>query len=128
MNWLTFVPLYFQWHYTKGTKDLVAVWSNFLWFEFHFFSVPVMLKTLFVPFRRLGETYPKFIDFEEFFSALLVNTLMRIVGAVLRLCIIVVGLLTWVILFGLGIAVFAAWLLLPALLVVMFINGLSHLV
>jgi len=86
-----------------------------------------MVRTLFVPFRRLGESYPKFANIWEYFSAFIVNTLMRLVGAVLRFVIIIIGLVTWILLFSLGLLAFLIWLILPALLVFMFIKGVYYL-
>ncbi|MEK7136545.1 MAG: hypothetical protein AAB821_03070 [Patescibacteria group bacterium] len=127
MTWLAFGPLYFYWHYTKGARDFFVVWKNLLWFEYHFFSIPVMFQTLFVPFRRMAESYPKLLDIEEFFSAFVVNILMRLVGAVIRLGIIIVGASLWLILLLVGVLAFIAWFILPVILVFMFVSGIYHL-
>jgi hypothetical protein len=38
------VPEYLAWHYTEAVRLWLNIVSNFLWFTYHFFSMPVMLR------------------------------------------------------------------------------------
>lgn len=104
---------YLLWHYTTGFADLFGVVRNFLWFFYNFFSIPLLLRTLFSPLERLQEKYTGGLDVAEFFSTLAVNIIMRLVGAALRLFVIVFGLLTLTATGGIGSILFVAWVFLP---------------
>jgi len=125
MNAVSIIPIYFAWHYGRAFGDLFRLWRNLLWFAFHFFSIGSSARTLFSPWRRLGENRSKGFNPGVFFESLIVNTIMRIVGAVMRLSTIFIGLVFWVIIFLLGIIAVFAWIILPALIVVIFLSGIK---
>lgn len=107
---------YAKWHYVQGLRELVLVGQNFLWFVAHFFSFKLLLRTIFAPWKRMGESYGEGFDLGQFASAFIVNSLMRIVGFVSRVVVLLVGLVAFfaVLFFFLG--VFLVWLLAPAVL------------
>ena len=110
---------YIRWHYLRGFRELIYLCRNFLQFIVHLFSIPLLLKTLFHPWRRMGEAYKKGLDPEAIISALIVNMIMRAVGFISRLAIISVGLLGLLfVLIGSALAI-VAWLFLPLILVVL---------
>ncbi|NTV44325.1 MAG: hypothetical protein HGA67_01340 [Candidatus Yonathbacteria bacterium] len=109
----SFVGRYLWWHYTTAVSDLTKTGKTLVWFVGHFFSFGTLIRTLFNPWKRMGEKYPSVIDFWSFFEVLLVNTLMRIVGTVTRLALIVIGavaLFFSVLLYALS---FVLWFLAP---------------
>ncbi|MEX0672511.1 MAG: hypothetical protein WDZ82_02880 [Candidatus Paceibacterota bacterium] len=109
----SFLVDYALWHYTRAISDGVRILRNFVWFCFHFFSLALLARTLFAPFEKLGERYPRGFDVPQILSAFVVNILMRIVGALSRLIIISVGLLCMagVVLFG--VIGFIVWIIFP---------------
>lgn len=108
---------YAKWHYGQGIRELIAVAQNFLWFIAHFFSFKLLLKTLFAPWRRLGESYGRGFNVGAYASAFVVNSLMRLVGFVTRTCVLVVGLASYVLVLALSILIFIIWFLAPAILI-----------
>ncbi len=64
---------------------------------------------------------------EDFFGNLIVNTLMRLVGAVIRLIFIIMGVVSVLLCAVLGLAVLAFWLVLPFLLIYTFLQGINLL-
>jgi len=74
---------------TQGLKS----WKNFLKFWLYFFSIGLLLKTLFAPWRRDVTKYPRGFDIKQWAQVLLFNLLSRIIGAIVRLVAIVFGLL-----------------------------------
>ncbi len=117
---------YVRWHYGKAIVDYINIVRNFVWFFYNFFSLPLMVRTLFAPFRRLGESYEgKGLHFEAFFTALTVNTLMRLVGFVMRTLLIIVGLLFILLTIVAGTLFFFIWLLAPLLLLFLIIYGVE---
>ena len=107
---------YAKWHYGRGIKEYVGITGNILGFLWHFFSFKILLQTLLQPVRRLGEGYEKGMGVANFFSALLVNILMRLVGLFLRLSIMFVGLCVYVLIIPILFLVLVVWLALPVLI------------
>lgn len=127
MNLVTVLFGYISWHYSKAIFDILGVWVNFLWWTQHFFSLPTLAKTLFSPWKRLHEEYKRGIIDEDFFANLVVNTLMRIVGALFRLVIIIIGLIFLLLVFTLGLIFLIFWFVAPVAIVIFFIYGLTLL-
>lgn len=115
------------WMYVDAPKAFLAVWKDLLWFVYHFFSIPLHARTLFARWKQLGEV-PQRRSLEDWASALLVNTLMRIVGAGIRLLAIVFGLAALLGGIVIGAICFLLWLLMPLVIVGCFIFGLILLV
>jgi hypothetical protein len=115
----TILASYIFWHYGQAYKDLKTIFLNLIWFLFHFFSISVLLKTLFSPWKRVvDETYKGGLDIEGYASATLVNIIMRLVGFVSRSILILAGLICIIFILISAILVFIAWTLLPGLIVV----------
>ena len=104
---------YIVWHYTTAIADIVSIFGNFLSFLYHIFSIPVLARTLFTRWYQLGETREKVFDIGRFFSALLVNTIMRAVGFFVRISVITAGICSIIMAILAGIAVFVFWLFVP---------------
>ncbi len=113
MNGNGIVPSYIRWHYGDALGRIFALWTNFLWFAYTFFSIPLLMRSLFSPWQRIQEEYKKGFDIEAYASSFLVNILMRCVGAFVRIIFIVVGTLSLLLLFGFGLILFVLWFLLP---------------
>ncbi len=119
---------YFVWHYTIALKDLFNLSRNFLWFIFHFFSISVLLKTLFSPWQKLNETYKGGFDFNAFFETLIVNVLMRIVGFFIRLFMVIAGIISWILTFVALLCTFVLWIFLPFIIIILFISSIKLLI
>ena len=129
MNFLSITKNYLVWHYSTAYNDIVHIWWNYIWFVNHLFSVPDVIKSLFAPFKRLQEEKSSFLNHpEEFFSNLLVDLIMRLVGFFLRTVIIFMALLGFTVVIITGFLFLALWTILPVLIVMLFINGLKTLI
>lgn len=127
MNIFLLVPHYIVWHYTQAISNLFAIWGNLIWFLYNFFSIKLLFQTLLSPFERLTEESKGGLDIESFFSALIVNTLMRIVGFFVRSIVIIIGLLSILLLFLGGLFLFIIWLFIPFLILLFFVLGVLSL-
>lgn len=67
------------------------------------------------------------LDPEEFFSNLVVNVIMRVVGFCLRLFVIVIGLGTLSVISLAGLVGLIVWVVAPALVPVLFVFGFHFL-
>ena len=124
MDILTVPFYYLKWHYSSAIAQGYSIWKNVMWFLYHFFSIPLLLRTFFDQFERLGVGYKKGLYIGENFSVLIVNTLMRLVGMGVRSIVLLIGFITLVLTFFAGIFVFFFWLLFPAIVFCSFVIGL----
>lgn len=111
------------WYYTRAFRDILAVWLNFMWFIVHFFSIPLLLRTMFAPWKRItDESRPKSI--EDFLASHLMNVMSRVLGVLARMSVITVGVF-FLLIGTLGFFLFIAlWVCLPVLSVAAFFYGL----
>ncbi len=124
MRFFTLIPYYLVWHYTSGIINYFSLWGNFIWFSYNYFSFNILLRTLFSPFKRLSEKNSKGLDPGKFFGDLIVNTLMRLIGFLMRTVVIFVGIMvTTVVVLG-GLGLFFIWLILPIVLCFFIVAGL----
>jgi len=104
---------WFVWQFYEMPKFLLQIWKNYLEFASNLFSFPLLLKTFFAPWHRYKWRYPKFFNITEFFNTLISNTFSRILGAMVRIVLIIVGILFQIFVVVTGFIIFVGWLLLP---------------
>lgn len=108
------MPEYIIWHYTVSLRQNINIIINFIWLAYHFFSVPLLLKTLFSPLRWGSE-------------ALWNNRggrfALRVAGFVVRTLTLAFGLMVFVMVALFGILFFLIWLVLPLVIVGLFVIG-----
>jgi|SRR3989344_3241895 len=101
------------WQFYEMPKFLLEVWKNYLVFAANLFSLSLLLKTFFAPWRKYNWKYPKFFDIKEFFNTLISNAFSRILGATVRIVLIIIGILFQIFVVIAGFIIFIGWLLLP---------------
>jgi len=116
---------YGKWHYGQSLSQLAVICRDILKFTANYFSFFILIKSLFCPWRRLGESYPNsWLDGWQILSVFIVNILMRAVGFLARGSMIIVGLISIAVV-ALSIPViFLIWLLLPPLALFLAFTGL----
>ena len=112
------VVMWFLWQFYEMPKFLFSVWRNYLLFGLDYFSIPLLVKTLFSPWRRYNWVYPKGFDIKEFFNTLISNIFSRILGAMCRIVLIVFGIVVQILIFLIGIIAIVLWLLIPFIIIV----------
>lgn len=115
---------YFKWHYSGALKDSFVVATNLIWFVSNLFSIGLLFRTLFAPWKRVTESHDREAGIEDYFATIAVNMMSRVVGAFIRLAVIAVGLLALLFSLVLTAAFYVVWLTAPALLPLMFLYGL----
>lgn len=116
---------WFFWQFLEVPGNILKAWKNFLKFNLNYFSTPLLLKTFFSPWRRYQVFYGKGFDVGRYFEALFSNLIFRILGAVMRSFLIILGLLVEIFIIFAGIIIFFSWLALPALLIGGLIFGIQ---
>jgi len=115
----TLASQWFFWHFYEMPKFLFLVWKNYLSFGLNYFSVPLLLLTLFSPWKKYRWRYPKGFDIGEYFSTFVSNIFSRIIGAICRFSLIIIGIVAQIFIFTLGMVVILFWFLIPVILVVL---------
>ena len=109
-----FLREYVFWHYGEALSDIFAVFKNLLRFGYHFFSLPLLVRTWLSPWYRMSENYGSdWTNFEKIGEAILGNTVMRLVGFVLRTIVIVIGVAFETVLVLFAALFFLAWIAFP---------------
>ena len=107
---------YVKWHYGEGLQEFFGVTKNFLWFVVHFFSFKLLFKTLFDPWKRLGEHYGGGLDLADLASTFIVNLLMRAVGFFTKTIVLLVGLVSYILVLIFSFFLCVIWIFAPVIL------------
>jgi hypothetical protein len=111
-----FFLAYVKWHYGEGLREFFGVARNFLWFVTNFFSFKLLLKTLFAPWRRMGENYEGGFDLAAYASTFIVNTLMRVVGFLTKIVVLLIGLVSYILVLVFSFFLSVIWIFAPAII------------
>ena len=122
-----FVKEYLVWHYGESLAEFLDTEKNFLWFGYHFFSLPLLARTFAAPIYRLEEKKARAFDIGAILGNFIVTTLMRLVGMLVRTVIIAAGLLFESMLLMVSAPAFLIWLLLPIITPLLCIFGIATL-
>src|SRR3990167_10612606 len=86
------VPTFWQWYYKKGIKGAVAVYQSVVLMVYDFFSIGLLFKTLFSPWKR-DVVEPGTPTLQLMLQALWFNLIARFMGSMVRSMVIVFGAL-----------------------------------
>jgi len=114
---------YLTWHFFEMPKNIFLGIKNFLFFGLNYFSIPLLFKTLFSPWRQYRwVSSTRGLDIGVWFEARFSNLISRTIGAIMRIILILIGLFVEVFFLIGGIIIFFDWLVLP----ILSIFGLYH--
>ncbi|MGD0576575.1 MAG: hypothetical protein ABSA74_00665 [Candidatus Staskawiczbacteria bacterium] len=114
------------WHFYEMPRFLLEVWKNYILFALNYFSLPDLLKSLFAPWRKYKWNYPKGFAVGEFLSTFISNSFSRILGAMMRIVLIVAGILFLVFVAVSGLIIFLAWILVPFIIIGGFLFAINY--
>ena len=124
MIYVDLIISYFIWHYSLALVGLFSLSRRLFLFVVDFFSVPILISSLFSPWRRMSEKRKSGFNLGNIFSVLVVNTLMRLVGFVLRGIVLIFGVIVIIVSIIMSITAFVVWLLWPMLILGFLVYGL----
>lgn len=116
MSYIFLVGNYLVWHYTRGVVELCRNWLNLVKFAVRFFSLPVLIETLFAPWKRLDEKKETGFHPGKSFESAILNAIMRLIGFGVRFATLLVGSLVVVFVAAMGPLAFVVWVTLPFIL------------
>ena len=117
-----------QWHFKDALAGLFGCWKNFLVFNWQFFSIGELCRTLFSHWHKMADSYGRGFDPSTFFTILLGNLISRFLGTLVRLVFIVIGLLLEIFIFIIGAAIIILWIFLPLWIVLGLLAGIGLLI
>lgn len=121
-----FILGYINWHYTIAPARILGLLRNYLISTWHRFLIGMHFKTLFAPWHRAKPSdIGGALTFADKFGNAIVDFYIRIIAAIIRLVIILIGLITETILAVAFIMLLAVWLLWPVIFVFLIMRGLA---
>lgn len=123
--------IFFQriaWHFIEVPKEILRIWKNFLLFNLNYFSIPLLLKTLFSPWRKYKESYRGAFNIGRYLETFFANIIYCVLGAIVRSFLIIIGLLLEVFIFFAGPIVLIIWIVLPIILLLALIIGFMMII
>src|SRR3989344_6842987 len=121
------ISLWFSWYFFDVPKEILTGWRNFLLFGLNYFSIPLLLKTLFSHWRRYSWSYGRGFDIARYLNVFGSNLISRLLGAFMRTILIFFGIIAEIFIFIFWLMVFMGWFLLPILLFLGILAGLAIL-
>lgn len=118
--------LYIFWHYTKAWRDIFRIIGNYVWFVSNYFSIRLLWRTLFDPWRRMAIVGGKGTG-DSVVGAILVNTFMRGVGFLMRSITIFVGSLALLLTILCSCFLVFLWVTLPLVVFFLFFAGIGQI-
>jgi hypothetical protein len=115
---------YFYWWYAE---EPVYLWRAIIIVTrkiFHSFSVPLLFRTLFDPWKRDASSAEN-ASFQTLYQIWLNNLVSRLVGFVVRLFTIFTGLLLTTLFFLVATLCFLTWLILPVIIMYLLVSGIE---
>lgn len=113
------LTLWFVWHFYEVPRFLFLIWKNYISFSSDFFSVTLLIKTLFSPWRRYNWKYPRGFDAGAFFNTLISNIFSRIIGLIVRIVLIILGAVAQIAVIMIGGIMILLWILMPLIFLVL---------
>ncbi|MFH1129557.1 MAG: hypothetical protein V1686_02370 [Patescibacteria group bacterium] len=110
------VLVFWRWYYGEALRNVLDAWRNFIIFALSYFSIPLLFKTLFAPWRRDITKKPQGLDFKKLFEYLAFNMISRGTGFLIRFFTILVGIIYLVLTVIIGGIFFILWIILPLLI------------
>ncbi len=111
--------MWLDWHFSQMPAFLLQLWQNYFWFTWDFFSIKLLLLTLFSTWRQTETHYSKRFSIGDYFAGLIYNMYSRLMGAMVRLAVVAIGLVAQMTVVLLGVAVFMVWYTLPFAVIVL---------
>ena len=120
---LTFIG----WYYAETPINILRTGENFIQWSWHFFSIRYLLRRILWPWHKDITPYGRGFDFGRYARIFSWNLISRVLGAVLRISVVIFGLAAQVVIVVLTIVICVLWLILPLIILLLLIIGVANL-
>ena len=127
-NMVMLVTAMFQWWYTAGWKTFFNNFSEKLQAIADQFSIGLLLKTLFAPFRQIDSDHLDNVSISERFQSFIARTISRFIGALIRTFVILAGIIVLFFTTIFGFIFMLVWPLIPTLPIICIILKIAQVV
>lgn len=111
---MIFLMGFLSWHYSEGLNSYLRRWYFLMAWVVHYFSLPLLIPTMFSPWKRLTDTEEIVgLNIEKIFEQFTFNVISRGIGAVVRLSLLFFGTLAFIPTFVVGIIGLIFWVSCP---------------
>lgn len=105
---------FISWHYSKGLDYYLKRWLFFIDWTIHYFSLPLLMRSLFAPWKRMviiDKTHG--FNLSAYFQVLTFNMVSRVVGALARIFVFLTGFIILLFAFPIGGLGLWVWIIFP---------------
>jgi ATP-dependent Clp protease ATP-binding subunit ClpC len=115
---------FIAWHYSEGLSNYLRRWYYLMAWVVNYFSLPLLLPTLFYPWKRLiDDEVTVGFSFERAFRRFTFNVISRCIGAIVRIFLLIFGLLAFFPCFLVGLIGLMFWICIPVVGIPYFITS-----
>jgi hypothetical protein len=119
--------LFFVWWYIEAPPRNWQIVKAFILRCLDTFSVPILIKTIFAPWKR-DVISTENLSLNEKFQVMLMNLVSRFIGAVIRSITILIGLISAALVAILGVTFWIIWFFMPLIIVLVGFYGIILLI
>lgn len=117
---------FFYWWLRDAPDKIIYICKRTIVLTYSYFSIPLLLKTLLDPWKK-DEIDTTNMALSDMMRVWLENLISRFVGAAVRSITVLIGVLIIAGVFLLAVVFFIGFILAPAIIVYLIINGLTRL-
>ncbi len=125
MFFSVFIRHYLWWHYRDALASYIRIYKNFFWFLVSFFSLGELSRSFFAPYKRITEPRGRGFSIEAWFNSLIINTMSRGIGMIVRGVILLVGFITLMLHMSMAIIGYAVWIGAPLIIIGSIVLGVT---
>ena len=116
---------YLEWYFVDRTLRILKLWKSSILSYFNYFSISILIKTFFSPWKGISEGYGKGIDFKRYIEAFTLNTMSRIIGMITRIIFLTIAFFVEILIIIGGFFALIFWLVAPLLIFLSIYYGFS---
>ncbi len=105
------------WHYITLPKEIFFKWKNVFLFMMNYFSLSLLFRTYFSPWRRYQWSHTKGFDLQKYFEVMISNLFSRVMGSFMRTFLIIFAVISEIFVVIVGSLIFLFWIFMPFLFI-----------
>ena len=114
---------FLHWYWIYAPTQIVSIGENLLLWGWNYFSIGYFVPRLFAPWHKDLSSYGRGFDFKRFFHVLGWNLISRVIGAFLRIFVMIAGLIIELLIAVGGFVFLIIWFCLPLLVPFLSLQG-----
>lgn len=119
---------YLEWYFLDRTLKILRGWKNTIVSYFNYFSISILIKTLFSPWKGISSGYGRGLDLNRWIEAFVLNSMSRIIGVITRVIFLIVAVIAEFFIIVGGFLVLIIWLAAPLLFFISIYYGFSIII